>query len=848
MLADTDQSLGLIRLSEGGARARRGVNDLTHKRGSCAAVLVPVVVVSTQLEPEASGEAEQARAWLALGAAELDQGRPARALEWLTRAERAAPRSADVLVHLGVAQRQSGLTAQAIQSYERALAVDDAQANVWVNLARARREAKQLDAALAAFERALTLDPAARTWSMASNLLRELGRYDAAIQAARTAIERDPRLGEAHLNEGSALHLSGRLDAAVVSYLLAARSPETRERALRNLSLALEQAHAAGAPSPALAAARDTCTSPGSADAWFVLSRIERGRERPLPALLCLEQALEYRPDASGYRELGALLWEAGLHADAEQALVRAATLDPSDVATYRLYGSWFVSGERRPGSAWPGFTETCPDDPVALTRLGSMAQRLGHPVTAQRLYERVATLRPNSVESHLYLGTVLTEQGKPDEAILAFERALALDASRWDVSSSLLFCLHLQPDQDAGTLLERHRTFGERLRASLPRPALPPDGSGARERLRIGYVSPDLCAHPVQYFLEPVLIEHDRSRFDIICYSDVKRPDAVTERLARLCTLVPVSGWSHERLAERIRSDRVDILVDLAGHTSNNRLPTFARRPSPVQASWLGYFATTGLEAIDYRIADRVSVPPRAERLFVERVVMLPRSANCYAPPEAPPPAAPPCLVNGHVTFGCFNNPMKIGRDVCALFARVLGSIEHSQLLLKYRTWSDPALVRRHREWFAEEGVAPERLDFEGSSAMPEFLAAFSRIDVALDPFPYSGETTALHTLWMGVPLVALEGQTLVQRLGSRVLRLCHLDGWVAATGDEYVAITTELASAPTRLAALRAELRQRLLASPLCDHRGVTRELEAAYQTMWRERALATLESPAL
>jgi protein O-GlcNAc transferase len=803
--------------------------------------------VSTLSLPDTGAAAEQARAWLALGTAELDQGRPTRALEWLTRAERAAPRSAAVLAHLGVAQKQSGLTAQAILSYERALAIDPEQAHVWVNLGRARREAGQLDAALGAFQRALELAPTASTWSMLSNLLRETGCHAEAVQAARRAIEQEPRLAEAHLNEGAALHLSGHFERAAVSYLLASLDGPTRRRASHNLSLALSGASAAGTAGPALEAARELAADPERADAWRTLARLQQDDDRPIAALLCLEQALERRPDASGYRELAHLLWKLARHDEAQRAMTHAIELEPGDATAYRVFGSWFASGEHRPGPGWASLLETCPDDPVALARLGGMAQRLGRPVAAQALYERLCRLRPRAVESHLYVALALCEQGLPEDALRAFERALALEPSRWDVFSGLLFCLHLLPEPDPRVLFERHRTFGERL-ASATCPAPLASAAGTRERLRIGYVSPDLCAHPVHYFLEPVLREHDRARFDVFCYSDVRRPDAVTSRLAELCTeLVAVKGWPHERLAERIQADRIDILVDLAGHTSHNRLPTFARRPSPVQVSWLGYFDTTGLEAIDYRITDRVSVPLEAEPLFVEKLALLPRSQNCYAPPESPAPTPPPCLERGYVTFGCFNNPMKIGRAVCSLFARVLGAVAHSRLLFKYRSWSDPELVKRQLEWLAAEGVPADRVDFEGASATPDFMAAFSRIDVALDPFPYSGETTALHTLWMGVPLVALEGPTPVQRLGSRVLRICGLDAWVAETRDDYLAIARQLASDPSRLAALRNELRPKLSASPLCDHRGVTRELEAAYEDMWRERVLARTESPA-
>lgn len=805
--------------------------------------------MSNLSQPDAVSDAEQARAWLELGAAELDRGQPARALEWLTRAERAAPRSAAVLAHLGVAQRQSGLTQQAIQSYERALAVEPAQAAVWVNLGRARREAGQVDGAITAFRRAIELEPTAKTWSMLSNALREAERYAEAVAAARAAIEREPRLAEAHLNEGAALHLLGHLERATVSYLLAALDRAAGTRARHNLALALA---AAAAASPALEAARELQANPGSADAWLALARIEQNGERPVTGLLCLEQSLEHRPNAAGYAELGGLLWSLSRRDEAERALLQAIELEPADVSAYRRFIRWYASGTHRPGPGWRRLVDTCPDDPMTLQGLGGIAQRLGQPVTAQGLYERLCALRPTAVESHLYLGLALTEQGLPEPALRAFERALRLDPSRWDVFSSLLFCLHLCPEQHARAAFERHRAFGEQLARATPpappRPAPPRLAASPRERLRIGYVSPDLCAHPVSYFLEPVLREHDRSRFDVFCYSDTRRPDAVTERLGRLCNeLVAVKGWSHEQLAERIRADGVDILVDLAGHTSGNRLPTFARRPSPVQASWLGYFDTTGLEAIDYRIADRVSVPAGSEHLFVEKLALLPRTQSCYAPPESPAPAPPPCLARGHVTFGCFNNPMKIGRDVCALFARALLAVEHSRLLFKYRSWSDPALVRRHREWLSAEGVPAARVDFEGASATPEFMAAFSRVDIALDPFPYSGETTALHTLWMGVPLVALEGDTPVQRLSSRVLRICGLDAWVAQTRDGYVDIAARLASDPEGLAALRRELRPRLSASPLCDHRGVTRELETAYENMWRERALACAEDPA-
>jgi predicted O-linked N-acetylglucosamine transferase (SPINDLY family) len=277
-------------------------------------------------------------------------------------------------------------------------------------------------------------------------------------------------------------------------------------------------------------------------------------------------------------------------------------------------------------------------------------------------------------------------------------------------------------------------------------------------------------------------------------------------------------------------------VLVDLAGHTGNNRLLVFARTPSPVQASWLGYFDTTGLASIGYRIADEHSVPLAAERFFVERIVRLARSSSCYQPPEAPEPTPPPSLERGWVTFGCFHNPVKVTREVVAVFARILRELEGSRLMLKYSTFDDPTLRARYLAWLAEEGIAPDRVDISGQEPLPKFMQFMGNIDVALDPFPYSGETTALHTLWMGVPLVTIEGPTMVQRLSSRVLRVAGQGDWVASSRDDYVRIALGLARDSARRVELRAGLRGRLRASPLLDHGGVTRELEAAYRTMWR------------
>jgi protein O-GlcNAc transferase len=797
-----------------------------------------------------------------LGLAALHGERAAEGLAWLERAAQSDASNARVLAHLGIALRRNGRLGEAIAAYRRAIELDPLQSTL-LNLGRAEREAGRRDEAIAAFRRALTLKPdAADGWSMLSNALREVGRFDEALDAAREAQRHDPWLGDGHLNAGVALHKLGQLAHAAVCYLAASGPGPNRKTALANLKVALADPRLDAAPATSpnveegpsaectnlgheeLRCVRRLGEAPDDVAALEALARSERENRRLPTAIALLERAATLAPSPARWHELGVLACELGLLEPAQRRLLAAfEALPPNDtparLTQYRRFAAWIVREPRvRLGStAWHAILERCPDDDFALVNVGVTLQRQGYPTLAARLAERAIALRPGSVEAHVNLGSALADLGRFEQAHAAYRRVIELDPSFTGAASNALFCLHFEPSVTPERLLAEHLAFARRFAEPLAPVARRPLARDPERRLRIGYVSPDLRRHPVGFFLEPVLAAHAREAFEIYCYSDALRPDETTTRLAGLSThFVDSATWPDAKLAEQIAEDELDILVDLAGHTARNRLLVFARRPSPIQVSWLGYFDTTGLSAIDYRIADEHSLPPELERQFVEHVVRLPRSSNCFLHPPAPEPAAPPCLARGFVTFGCFNNPAKLTREVIATFARILQRSDGSRLLLAYAGFDDPGLSARFRAWLTEDGIAPERVDLAGHAPLRRFLASFAQVDVALDPFPYSGETTALHTLWMGVPLVALEGPTLVQRLASRVLRVAGQGAWVARTPEEYVAIALELASDRERLASLRASLRPTLAASPLFDHQGVTRELEAAYRQMWR------------
>jgi protein O-GlcNAc transferase len=778
----------------------------------------------------------------------LHTDRPAEALAGLLRACRHAPDNARLLVHLGIAQNRNGLRGEAIATYRRALALDP-QHGTWLNLARAERAAGHIDAAIAAFGEALALQPdAPEALSMLSNALREAGRSSEALDAARRALAQNPWLADAHLNEGVALHSGGQPGEALGSYWAASTFAASHAAALGNLRVALADPRLRAKPPPELAPIRRLLEAPDDVPALLSLARAARDAQRPAVALVALERAANAAPKAAISLELGMLSFELRQVEHARARLLRAFECADAGVDTYRRFARWVITQPLfRVGSPeWHAVLERCPDDDFSLVNLGVALQRQCFPTLAARLAERALALRPRSVEAHVNLGAALSDQGRFEEAHAVYRRLLEFEPTCIGAASNQLFCLHFDPSVSAEAVRAEHVAFGRRYAEPLAgEPRRFARSRDPERRLRVGYVSPDLRRHPVAYFLEPVLTEHDRSALEIFCYSDVERPDETTARLAALSDrFVDVSGWPDAKLAHQIGLDEIDVLVDLAGHTAKHRLLAFARKPSPIQVSWLGYFDTTGVTAIDYRIADAASVPIGAEHQFVERVVRLPRSSNCFLHPPAPAPSEPPCQKRGHVTFGCFNNPAKVTRQVVDTFARILRGTPGSRLLLEYGGFDDPGLKVRYLHWFAEEGIGAERLDLAGHASFGRFLSSFAHVDIGLDPFPYSGETTAVHTLWMGVPLVALEGATLVQRLASRVLRVAGLDDWVATTREQYVEIALALARDPARLRDMRGSLRERLKASPLMDHRGVTRELEAAYRAMWRswcsERAL--------
>lgn len=424
-------------------------------------------------------------------------------------------------------------------------------------------------------------------------------------------------------------------------------------------------------------------------------------------------------------------------------------------------------------------------------------------------------------------VGVLLKAEGRTTAAVAAFREALALAPDAADVHSNLLLTLCYAPDVDPRDLLDAHRAYGDRFSRPFDPLAFPNDPDPDR-RLRLGYVSPDFRRHVVAQMTAGVIAAHDRTRFEVFCYAEVPEPDAVTATIrAAADHWRSTVGLSDAAVAAMIRADRIDVLVDLAGHTGGNRLPVFGLKPAPVQASWLGYPTTTGMPAIDHLVA---SVPPA---FAVE--TPLPAPPPLYVPRETPPlPSPPPRLARGWPTFGCFNNASKLNGEVITLWAAILRAVPDARLILKAVGFGATGGGEAIRTAFATEGIAADRLELRGPSRYRDFMAETADIDVALDPFPYGGANTTFDMLHMGVPVVALASHD-ARMAAPWILHSVGLRETVAKTPEDYVAIAVELAADTERLVGLRRTLRNRLARTGVGDARRLTTEIEAVWREAW-------------
>lgn len=560
---------------------------------------------------------------------------------------------------------------------------------------------------------------------------------------------------------------------------------------------------------------------------------------RLLDAIAHFRQAVALDPGlAQAYCNLGLALSYRGETDEAVLALRHALRLRPDLLEAHLNLGS-ALNAQKRTGEALDAFNAALalqPGHAGALTGIAQCLAEQGRLSQALDAYRGALHSDPRFPAAYVNLGGALLEAADVEGAIATLREGLQRHPGNAALRSNLLLALQYDPDCSAAQIVAESRAWETHC-------AGPPTANTSRAvvrtgaPLRIGLVSADLRAHPVGWFLRSVLPAMPRTRFEFIAYANQTASDAITGELAAACVLWRnIHGLDDAQVCAQVAQDGIDMLIDLSGHTAGNRLGVFARRAAPVQLSWLGYFATTGLSEIDHVLMDRLHVPNELDAGFTEHVEYLDPIRLCYAPPPyAPPPAPAPVLANDFITFGGFHNAAKLNQRVLDLWARILAQVPHSRLVLRWKSLDDLGLRERLREPFLRRGVAPGRVLFYAAQPHDTMLALYGEIDIALDTFPFSGATTTCEALWMGVPVITWPGVRPVSRQSAAMLRTIGHEELCAASADDYLRRAVALAGDGERLRHYRATLRATMQNSALCDARRFAHTFGNALSRIW-------------
>lgn len=742
--------------------------------------------------------------WGMQGAALHKQGKDGEPM--LRRAVELAPNDANAHNNLGALLREQGKLDEAATSFRRAIKINSKLADAHCGLGLVLQSKGLGREALASLRQALKINPdLADAHNNMGLLLQSNGQLDEAVACFRRAVQIKQDFVEAYTNLGAVLHIQSQLDAALASLYKAVEVNPNYPQAHYNLGVVLiahEQLDKASA-----SFRRALELKPDYAEASNNLGGVLKKLGQADAAITSFRRTLEIKPDhAEAHFNLAFMLEEQGQHEAALVSIRRALEIKPDFVDAH--------------------FTE------------GIILMSQGNIEAAMASYRRELEIRPDHYQAHNNMGNALMHQGLLNAAQASFRLSMQVKPDFFEAYSNLLFCLARNEQVDARTLFEEHLRFGDQFEA--PHRGDWPQHNNSRDPgrcLQVGFVSGDLYDHAVASFIELVLAQlRGHAQLSLHAYYNGTINDHVTQRLrGYFAHWHAIDKLPDAALVDKIRADGIDILIDLSGHTAKSRLLTFARKPAPVQASWMGYPGTTGLKAMDYYLADRFLLPPgEFDDQFTEKIVRLPANAPFLPAVGAPQVNALPALSNGYVTFGSFNHLSKISPAVVALWSQLLRALPDSKMVLGAMPEEGEydALI----DWFAQEGIARDRLSFRGRCGMDVYLGMHQQVDICLDTFPYNGGTTTLHALWMGVPTLTLAGNTMPGRVGAAVLGHVGRDDFVARDKSDFVAKGMYWAGHLPLLAEVRAGLRERFAQSPISQPAMIAAGLERALRIMWQ------------
>jgi predicted O-linked N-acetylglucosamine transferase (SPINDLY family) len=761
------------------------------------------------------------------------------AAEEFRAAVEANPHHAPHHINLAYALIQRGDDKAAQEPLQRAIELDPQSFDAHYMFAGVKEKVGEPDEALRLLRVAVRLDPdSTHAQSDLCRCLLGAGDLTGAHAAILDALQRRPDDPGLSLAMGNVCMAMGNADEAIshIDRVLASRGDSPH--ILVNKGAALRMKNQTDEALQCFDKALQIDT--GFAGAHLNIGVTFQGLERHAQAIEAFERLVALEPEnADAHDALGCAQLNAGRIDQSIASHRMALELDSDRAGTHVNLG--LALSER---GDTHGAIATYRDG-LAVKELETLHQNLGnalltlgsvHEATAS--FERACELGPDNLTNRINLANAYAARGLVDRALVEYRHAIERSPDRVVGRSNMLFYLSTSGAPAVEYLAEARR-FDESLkRVALP--ALDLRGQSERRPLRVGIVSGDLRHHPVGFFIEGILEKLDRGVLEVHAYTTIARVDPVTVRLQSLCAhWTLLKGIGDDEAARRIRDDGIDILIDLSGHTGDNRLGVFARRPAPLQVSWLGYWASTGLSSIDYVLADALCVPPGEEDCFVETVWRLPDTRLCFTPPKDAPDITPlPALQDGRITFGSFQRISKMTDEVLAVWGRIFDAVPGASLLIRSAQTGRSEQVEELLVRLKSVGIAPERVMVLGPVLHGEYLQTYQRVDIVLDTFPFPGGTTTCEGLWMGVPTLTLDGDSMISRQGAAMMTAAGLRDWVADTPETYIAKAVLFASDPAALAALRSGMRQRLLASPLFDVERFARHFENALTAMWRDK----------
>jgi predicted O-linked N-acetylglucosamine transferase (SPINDLY family) len=675
-------------------------------------------------------------------------------------------------------------------------------------------------------------------WKVLGLSLQRQGHLSEALIAMQKAVDLIPDDAEALINYAVTLHEHGLLPEAIAYYRQALHIDP--ENTVANTSLAV-MLHNLGLYAEAESYLYNALElAPNPIDALINLALNLQTQGRAAEAETYFRQAINFNPNVARLHHLLSIdLKIQGRLSEAAASCQQALVLEPNYSEAHSNLGAIFFD-QRLFAEAEVCFSNAIafkPDYAEAHNNLGTIHQIQRQLVRAESDYRQAIALNPNYFEAHTNLGINLQSQGQVAEAESCWRTSLKLNPNQVETQSGLVFHLSYSACQPDSHYLNEARKYGKMV-ADLARQFTSWGCNPKLDRLRVGLVSGDFRNHPVGHFLHGLLRDTDKTRIEFIAYATQPGTDEFSALIKPyFVDWKNIGGISDEATAQLIHADDIHILIDVSGHSSHNRLPLFAWKPAPIQVSWLGYLASTGVGAIDYILSDSYSILPEDEKNFSEAIWRMPESCICFTPPNQSLAVAElPVLNEGVITFGSFNNLTKVTNAVISLWSRLLHSIPDSRLFLKASQLNEPVIRARTIQRFAEHGINVERLILMGTVSSPiQHLEMYNKIDIALDTFPYPGVTTSVEALWMGVPILTLQGDGILARAGESININAGLSEWIAADEADYINKAVEFSGKLTELAELRKQLRAKVLVSPIFNSVGFAKNFEDSLWKMW-------------